>query len=484
MGKVWLSIKNLQTRIVRATDDERLWLREYLQFSDTTRRHRAKDGSNAVSMLNVFSDTFPTGLLPVVLTAAEREGIPIETQDGRVVPCTADTNADLGWLYPYQRRAVDIIVGAKRGILWCPTGSGKTEIAIGVTRALPTQWLFLVHRANLAEQARKRYEQRSPGLRAGFIGEGTWDVPDGTSFVCATFQTIAARLKQGDTRTIELVENAKALMVDECHTLPSDTYWRVSMQAKNAYFRVGLSATPLARGDRKTLLAIASLGPVVYRIKTQSLIKKGKLAKPTVRVVEMQHGVVHKPTWQGVYSEAIVRNTQRNNKIVRIAVRAAKPGFLFVTQVKHGKLLEKMLWKAGVKAKFVWGAQAPQAREALVRQLVLGQYDVLVTSVVFQEGIDVPELRSVIVGSGGKSIIAALQRIGRGMRVDRNADGSVADGGDTFEVWDIEDIGCGCKVHSEQGMHNGCKWLEAHTKIRTHAYAAEEYETFAVQLIT
>ncbi len=75
-----------------------------------------------------------------------------------------------------------------------------------------------------------------------------------------------------------------------------------------------------------------------------------------------------------------------------------------------------------------------------------------------------PSLRSVIVGGGGKSIIATLQRLGRGMRVDRKADGTIHEGGSVFEVWDILD--------------KGNKWLEKHARVRMNAYAGEGYETF------
>ena len=54
-------------------------------------------------------------------------------------------------------------------------------------------------------------------------------------------------------------------------------------------------------------------------------------------------------------------------------------------------------------------------------------------TVVFQEGVDIPDLRTVVIASGGSSVIAALQRIGRGMRVSDNKSSCI--------VIDVHDTG-------------------------------------------
>jgi superfamily II DNA or RNA helicase len=208
---------------------------------------------------------------------------------------------------------------------------------------------------------------------------------------------------------------------------------------------------------------LGALGQVIYRVKTQLLVDRGVLARPTVRLATVTQ-MSARPTWQGVYGECVVRGASRNQTLVSLARRATKPGFLFVQQVEHGKALAKMLINAGIKADFVWGSHSLAWRKSHIRRLVQGHFDVLVCSSVFQEGIDVPELRSVIVGSGGKSVIATLQRLGRGMRVERRGDGSVVDGGDRFEVWDIAD--------------RGNDWLQRHARERLNAYTGEGFETF------
>jgi len=72
---------NLHARIVRATDDERSWLREYLSFEDTRAKFAKKrygSGDGRVRMFDIFTGTFPTGLLPLVRKAGPMEGFQID----------------------------------------------------------------------------------------------------------------------------------------------------------------------------------------------------------------------------------------------------------------------------------------------------------------------------------------------------------------------------------------------------------------------
>ena len=187
------------------------------------------------------------------------------------------------------------------------------------------------------------------------------------------------------------------------------------------------------------------------------------LARPTVRFATCnQTGQYHQ--WSSAYTGLVVKSKKRNAVIADNALRAEKPGLLFVQHVEHGKQLVKDLAAAGVRAEFVWGTHSLAWRRSHIKRLIQGHFDILVCSTIFNEGIDIPELRSIVLGAGGKSVIAALQRAGRGMRVDRKADGTVREGGDAFEVWDIYDV--------------GNKWTERHAKERLGAYQGEGYQTF------
>jgi len=385
--------------------------------------------------------------------------------DLRVEPCRPDPKADLEWLrhHPavagpitHQVAAVEAVVKYGSGILWIPTGGGKTEVAVGITRRLPCRWGFLVHRGGLMHQAAERYRLRT-GLRAVLAGDKEWTATGRERLTVATFQTMDAALRAGGDkakRALELLRSFQGIIVDEAHTLPADSFWRVIMATKNAYYRVGMSGTPLARGDRRSVLTIAALGPVIYRVKARTLIDLGILAEPQIHLWPLVQ-LSGKKTWPGVYRECVVRSTKRNKRLVQIAKRCAKPALMFVKDIAHGKLQEKMLLKAGIKAEFCWGADSTAQRRAAVDRLEKRDVDVVVCSVVFQEGVDIPSLRSIIVAAGGASVIAALQRVGRGTRATT-----------TKHVFEVHDV-----------LDQGDKWLTKHARERHSAYVAEGYNT-------
>ncbi len=491
----WL-IHNLSTVVEDATDAERRWLSHFLSYVDRSYRpHRPRGEKLRISLFNQLTDEFPTGLATTTYKQAGQDGHTVQFVDERQPPCAPDPDADLEWLrhHPavdgeiiHQIEAVQAIAKRKRGIIWAPTGSGKTEVAIGAATLLPCRWLFLVHRADLLQQTADRYEQRT-GAPAGIVGDGRFDVPDDCRFVVCMFQTTHKGLTNGKRNVTQLVtEWAQGLLIDEVHSEGAESHYNVVMNARQAYYRVGLSATPLARSDGRNLLIIGSLGPVIYRVLPQVLIDLGLLAQPTIRMLEVRHPPSSKSTWQGVNSKHVVKSKLRNARVVAAVQRAEKPCLVFVKQLKHGRDLVKSLEKAGLNARFAYGQKSTLQRKELVTQLEKNYVDVLVCNVIFQEGVDIPSLRSVVIAAGGQSIIATVQRMGRGMRAD------AATHKTAFEVWDVADVGCGCtspgKLTPEQRalieeplsgeitVHPACKWLEKHTKIRKRAYEKEGFE--------
>ncbi|OHD23833.1 MAG: hypothetical protein A2Y38_17235 [Spirochaetes bacterium GWB1_59_5] len=466
---MWLEVQNNRTRLIRGTDDEIEFLADYLAFEDNKGRFKRKSKSRReqkAQMFNIFDNSFPTGLLPLVRKAATRAEYQVQIKDVRVVPCLADWTEDIDWLDaivpegedPYQLPAVQRAIERKRGILKLATGGGKTECAAAIATVLRCKWLFVAHRMNLAVQAGERFKKRT-GEAFGIVGEGQWNI---RRFTCATFQTLLARFKTPECQ--KLLRETEGVIFDESHVVGAESFWPIAQSMKNAYYRFGLSGTPLNRGDQRSALNVAAIGPVIYELKAGALIEKGVLSKATIRFSPLFQPVRAK-TWSGVKGEAIIRSKKRNQLLLSLAKKATKPGFLFIDEINHGQMLVQQLQMAGISAELVWGKLTTPERNAAKRRLEHGDIDLIVCNVVFQEGIDVPSLRSVIVGCGGKSVIAALQRVGRGTRKDRDEEGNILK--DTFEVWDIFD--------------KGDEWLEKHSKERMSAYLREGYQTIMEQ---
>jgi len=452
---VIISISNVWARVVDAAPDERAWVFDF--FSCNVEQWFAAGGymdTITRSMVDQVSGRFASGLVPLLIAGLRRSGITAEIQDDRVVPSALDSTANLAWLRTYQRSAVDSVqVRRPRGMIKAPTGAGKSEIFIGLTRALPCEWLFVVHRASILDEVAKRYALRT-GEQAGVFSSGRWR--KGTCNVTlASFQTLHRGLKRGDAITRDFLCAMQGVNVDECHAQSAASFYAVLQSMPNAYYRVGQSGTPLVRDDWDNLRTIGALGPVIYQIPRQVLVDGQVLSAARVRMVECSQPDYHTPYWREIYQRSVVYSAKRNCLLAEIAARARKPAFLFIDEINHGEQVHMRLKRRGVRVSAVYGDKQAHQRASALQDLVDGRTEVLICTAVFQEGVDVPALKAVINGQGKKSIIAQLQRIGRGMRV-------CGDGDNTFDVWDIADT----------GQHV----LERHAKKRLATYQDEGYE--------
>lgn len=451
-----LAQQNSWSKLLEATAEERTWLDEYTSV-ETTRYRPGHWGKikvdDRVRMFNAASRSLPSGFVSLLKNAAKRDRVTFEVEDQRVRPCSVDLDADLAWLRDYQQGAVTAALRSGRGLVKVPTGGGKTEIAIGVVKSLPCEHLFLVHRADLVSQAGDRFHLRT-GETAG-TWEGAW-MQGTANFTVATFQGLYKAMKEGNSEFNRLMLATGALHIDESHAVPAASFYQVTMAAVNAYYRFGYSGTPLDRGDEDSLRAIGALGPVVYTMPTETLVSAGVLEKPTIYMLPCTQAWSKNEhaEWHGVYSKLVALSKPRNELLAEMAVRSAKPALCFVDQLDQGLDLQNRMRARGLKVDFVHGSHWLEARKRAIRHLVQGRTDVLLCSVIFQEGIDIPQLASVLIGTGKESVVATLQRIGRGMRTAKGKSG--------FEVWDVLD--------------KGQRWLEDHALGRLESYRREGHD--------
>lgn len=454
---LWLRHNNLYTRVARGTDEEKEWLRKTLTFDNSKKAYFSKESAR-VSVYNVLDEAFPSGCLPDVLEAARIQKIDIEVLDVRTPPGKILGREETAWLRGYQHDATDAAIFHTRGILKLGTGAGKSECAAALVKRVEASWCFVVHRTQLAEQMADRFRLRTKddalGFEVGFIGDSKW-APQ-SRLTVATFQTLA---KAEGAAKQKWFDSITGLIVDEAHTIPAKSYMETVMKFRQAYYRIGLSGTPLDRKDKRSFFAVASTGPVIYSYTAGELVEDGVLAKPRINLVPVvQKGEFS--NWDTAYKALIANSGVRNRFVIAACQKSKKPALCFVKLVEHGKRLAQSLNARGVKAQFVWGSDSLQSRKDAVKRLVRGDIEVLVCSVIFNEGIDIPDLNSVIIAPGGDSVIATLQRIGRGMRL--------SEGKTTFEVWDFLDL--------------GNKWIERHAKERKRAYMRERFEVFETAL--
>lgn len=454
-------LTNLKVSLVgEATAAERKFLRATLSFEDKTARFTGAAQSQ-LSLFNVVTNTFPAGLLSLVMRTAAKSSPPvrIEYADKRARPCEADREYDATFLPEfqphgsrplrgYQHDAVRAVWERTRGVLQLPTGAGKTTIAVAIVRSLATRWLFVVDAYHLVTDAANRYREMT-GEECGVIGDSEWSTGRVTF---ATFQTLSARIDRPEVK--EFLASVRGVIVDECHTVAADTFWNVMQALPHAYYRVGLSGTPLSRTDSKSILVTAALGSVIYKITPGELTALGYLAMPKITMLEVEQV----GGWNMHYSRfrtlTVVKSPRRNAAVMEAIERVAKPALVFIKEIDHGRFLLKQVHeRTGLRAKLVHGEHEVPVRKQAVAALERRDIDFIICSSVFTKGIDIPFLEGGVNAAGGESEIDAIQRLGRGLRVTATKT--------TFDWIDIADT--------------GHVWLARHTDSRKQAYIEAGY---------
>jgi superfamily II DNA or RNA helicase len=370
-------------------------------------------------------DVFPAGMWEFVHDKLKSWGAPFEVADRRPNLLFNKFNSHTVPLRDYQKTAVDSLLyrqspglgWSPRGVLKVATGGGKTEIAVAITQMIDRPTLFLVHRKDLLVQAAERYEKY--GMDVGRLGAGSYDLSN--KIIVATMQTLLSKLRQGDAAVETLMQDAELVFFDEAHLMAADVnkgnqFIALSRKMPNAFFRIGLTATPFLRDAYSNWLLESAAGPLTYEISNDELIKRGYLTKPKVEV----HVVTGKQAtgdWKAQYNKGVVDHHPRNKKIIELLKSSPKPALVMVQRTEHLDNIENLAQYENVIVRCVQGSTPLKSRRAYVAELQDGSIDAILCTTVFDEGIDVPELKTVILAGGGKSPVKARQRVGRGLRL-------------------------------------------------------------------
>ena len=370
------------------------------------------------------SGSFPTGLLPTVFERFSQQGIHPDLQDLRHKPLVTQGTPKVK-LRDYQESALVMGLSNKLGgfdwpcgVFKIATGGGKTELAVALYESNPVPTVFIVHRKHLITQARERFKKY--GIDTGQIGDSVFD-PHPNGITVATIQTITRLLKANDPQKLRQFMFAGQIFFDEAHLCASkitggNQFIAVSRQFRQAYYRWGLTATPFMKDEYSNQLLMGATGDLLCTISNAQLIEAGHLTPPRVVIIKVPE-VIGPKGWPDVYDRAIVLNIIRNNMVINELIKAPKPALVMTNRIGHAKILCNLANLKGINLPaIVQGSTSNNQRAKLLKDLRSGRIDAIIATTVFDDGLDLPELATLVLAGGGKSTVAQLQRIGRGLR--------------------------------------------------------------------
>ena len=344
--------------------------------------------------------------------------------------------------FPHQVEGLDAWWKAGgRGVVVLPTGTGKTHLAnMAIERAgRPT--LVVTPTIDLMNQW---YDELSMsfGVEIGLLGGGYNDV-----------QPITVTTYDSAYMNMERLGDRFGLIVfDECHHLPGATYGLSAIGAI-APFRLGLTATP-ERADNAHTHLDQLIGPIVYRreitqLRGQFLAEyeatqlyvsltdeereRYENARECYRAFVSGSGIdMRRPDGWARFLFLAFRSPEGREAFrayrVQRELALAAPAKL--------KLLEKLLDRHNhdrvlifthdnatvytIARRFLVPVITHQTKTKERRDILLkfnsGEYPIVATSKVLNEGVNVPAANVAVILSGSGSVREHVQRLGRILR--------------------------------------------------------------------
>jgi superfamily II DNA or RNA helicase len=344
--------------------------------------------------------------------------------------------------FPHQHDAVELWWKAGgRGIVVLPTGTGKTFVAVLAIARAGRPSLVIAPTIVLMNQWYAEL-RAAFDVEVGLLGGGTYDL---RPLTVATYDSAYRHLERWGNRY-------GLLVFDECHHLPGASYQLAAVGAI-APFRLGLTATP-ERADAGEVVLPDLIGPIVCRREIKQLTGDF-LAEYRVQRVDVELDPTDAERYQ--QARAVYRQFLEDNRISMAHSDGWRRFLILSSRLPEGRaafqayreqkrlavaapakihLLSDLLQRhAGdrviifsydnatayqIARTFLVPAITHQTkareRHQILERFHSGEYPILATSQVLNEGVDVPSANVGIILSGTGSVREHVQRLGRLLR--------------------------------------------------------------------
>jgi len=338
--------------------------------------------------------------------------------------------------YPFQEHLLEqletarAIHGRHKNLVVAATGTGKTMVAAfdydqicdehrknnpGTKRP---SLLFVAHRKEILEQSQMAFREV---LKDASFGErlGGGEVPKDGRFVFANVQSLTEAALSGLSP-----DSFDVIIVDEFHHAQAASYQRV-LKAFCPQELLGLTATP-ERTDNHWVQDTFFDGIITAELRLWDALERNLL-------VPFQYFATADPLalgelgWKtsGYDTQALSKLYTGNDIRARLIERQIRdkvtnPDLMralgFCVTVDHAQFMAKRFVEFGYRAEAVWGAMPKKDRANAIRKIRSGELQIVFAVDLFNEGVDIPELDTLLLLRPTQSAIVFQQQLGRGLR--------------------------------------------------------------------
>lgn len=304
--------------------------------------------------------------------------------------------------------------GEKKALAIAATGSGKTYLsALDVKAFKPKKILFIVHRENILLKAKQSFESLISDFSCGLF---TGNKKENCDYLFATIQTLSSNYKNFKKDEFEYI------IVDEAHHITSASYEKV-IAYFTPKFLLGLTATP-NRMDKESIYEIFDEN-IACDIRLNDALESNLISS------FHYFGISDIKTID--YSNINLKDIQSLSKLLMVNSRVdfiiEKMNFYgysgekrkvlgFCVSKEHAKFMSEEFNKKGINSTYLTSNDNILHREKIIERLEDKEdsLEVIFSVDIFNEGVDIPSINTVLMLRPTNSPIVFTQQLGRGLR--------------------------------------------------------------------
>ncbi|WP_149824767.1 DUF3427 domain-containing protein [Streptomyces tailanensis] len=332
--------------------------------------------------------------------------------------------------YPHQRDMLERLEverevhGRDRNLLVAATGTGKTVMAALDYKQLrkkhgrDLRLLFVAHRKEILQQSMRTYQDVlvDPNFGEPFH---SGDIPERWTHVFASVQSL-------NSRALDRLppDHFDVIVIDEFHHGTSPTYRKIVDHFQPLEL-LGLTATP-ERMDGKNIQGEYFDGRIAAEMRLWEALENELLSpfhyfgisdNTDLSTVEWKRGAYD----ANALSDVLSSNVRRARLVVKaVEEKVAEPGTMralgFCVSVAHAHFMAEVFRTAGLNAIALSGETPAEQRKQALADLRSGALQVIFSVDLLNEGLDIPDVDTLLLLRPTSSATVFLQQLGRGLR--------------------------------------------------------------------
>ena len=338
--------------------------------------------------------------------------------------------------YSYQQEILDKLEaerevrGYTRNLVVAATGTGKTVISALDYRRFrkqnpgkPCRLLFVAHREEILKQSLYTFRAVLKDANFGEMFVGSYR-PESIDNLFISIQTFNSQ----DFAAKTTPEFYDYIIVDEFHHAAAPTYQKL-LAYYQPHILLGLTATP-ERMDGKSVLPYFN-NRIAAEIRLPEAIDRKFLCPfqyfgvtDTVDLNDLRwnRGGYDKGELSKVYTLSGSMARRRADHVITSLLKYVTDiddvkGLGFCVSVEHAEFMSGYFNERGIPSMFLTGQSPDEERKTAKQRLVAGVVRFIFVVDIYNEGVDIPEVNTVLFLRPTESLTVFLQQLGRGLRL-------------------------------------------------------------------